>query len=322
MSAISKGIKKIGDWVGDNWQKIAMAALVVFSAGIATVGIGAYSSAVGAQGFWSATGSTMWAGATSVAGTFGVGGGASGSVAAGAGMEGATLLTGAGAQSLGVASQGAGLMGPQTAGGAMGAPASASGAVGTYTGPGSSFMGGGGSLFGGGADQAGQMAQAGAQGGAGAVQGGRGGYGLTQQQGALQAGQQGGGGMLGRGSLAGDMLRSAAPTLMYMAGSYLSARGEEEANKPKALWGVDMDTGEAMQPEGFAHSGQGQQQGRPGQRFTGPDGQEYEIGPDGQPRRVQRQGRVTAPPQAPWMRSQQMAPSVNNPIWQQNRGGV
>ncbi len=329
MSAIKKGIKKVGDWVSDNWKSILVAAAVVFTAGIATVGIGAYSSAVGSQGLWAATGSTMWAGATSVAGTFGVGGGASGSVAAGAGMEGATLMTGALAQGTGLASAGqganAGFMGSNAAQ-AMGQAASAN--VGAYTGPGSSFMGGGGSVFGGSADPAvtaGSQA-AGAQAGTQAAQGAQGAQaaqGAQQAGGLMQQGTQQGGGMFSKGSLGGDMLRSAAPTLMYTAGNYLAARGEEEAGKPKAMWGVDMDSGEAMQPENLPQQ-QGQQQGQPqpGQRFRGPDGKEYEIGPNGQPRPVQQRGRVSAPPPAPWMQSQQQAPSVNNPQWQRNQYGV
>ena len=106
MSFISKGLKKVWKFVKDNWVQIALAAAVVFTAGVATVGFGAFAAqgfgasaaaasatAAGATGgftgFMSAVGSTMWAGVTGAAGSMGIGQGAAApafSAAAEAGM--------------------------------------------------------------------------------------------------------------------------------------------------------------------------------------------------------------------------------------------
>ena len=205
-----KAVKSVGRFVKKNWKPIV-------------------SAAASSMGTWKAVGSTMWAGATSIAGTVGLGSGASGAAASAAGMQGATLLTGAGAQAMGLASAGsgagAGLMGPPTAAG------QASSAVGQYTGPGSGFLGGGGSLFGGGAEKAAAKSVAGMPS-----------SNLSEKQ---VAEQMGGGSTGGGGSdLGRDLLVAATPSLIQGAGAYMAARGEEEARKPKAMWGVDMKTGE------------------------------------------------------------------------------
>jgi len=107
---IKKGIKSISKFVKKNWKAIVITAAVVFTAGIATVGFAGMSSAFGAltaagtspfMAGLQVAGSTLWAGATSIAGTLGIGPGASGMVAEAAGMEGTNLFTGALAAKLG-----------------------------------------------------------------------------------------------------------------------------------------------------------------------------------------------------------------------------
>jgi hypothetical protein len=141
MSKVVKGIKKVGKFVKKHWKVAAGAALVAFTGGLAIGGMSAFKGMVASKGLFTTVASTMKAGITGIAGTVGIGSGASGAFAGAAGMQGATLMTGAGAQALGLASQGVGGIG-------------VSSGVGTYAGPGSSFMGGGGSLFGGAAGQA------------------------------------------------------------------------------------------------------------------------------------------------------------------------
>lgn len=279
MSKLKKGLSKIGKKVGGffqkHWKKIAIAALIVFSAGIATVGVAGFAGAMsaaggGVGGFFAATGSTMWAGATAMAGTVGIGSGASGAAATAAGMKGATLMTGAAAQGLGLASSAAG-----TAGG--GAAGAAGANVGIYTGPGSSFMGGGGSMFGGGAEKfaAQNVPQivAGGQQGAGVGAGGIPDLQSVQQaaqgaqhyqnaatglqslssntlsneaiQTAIQSGQTGGsGGLFGGQTMGQTVAQAAIPSALQMGGQYLMAKGQQEMYEdmqPSAMWGVDID---------------------------------------------------------------------------------
>lgn len=114
MGKIFKSLKKIRKsvfkFVKKNWKAIVITALVVFTAGVATVGFAGMSAAfssltaAGASSFSAAlqvAGSTLWAGATAIAGTLGIGPGAQGMVAAASGMQGATLGTGALAAKLG-----------------------------------------------------------------------------------------------------------------------------------------------------------------------------------------------------------------------------
>lgn len=93
MSFIKKGLKKIWNFVKKYWKEIVIVAAVVFTAGIATVGVAGFSAAMtaaggGAGGFFSAVGSTMWAGVTATAGSMGIGSGASGTAASLAGVTG------------------------------------------------------------------------------------------------------------------------------------------------------------------------------------------------------------------------------------------
>ena len=119
MSAIKKAVKSVGRFVKKHAKKILIAAAVVFTAGIATVGVGGFSAAMaaaggGIKGALVAVGSTLKAGVLSIGGTLGIGKGVTatntlvgarsaavgGALASGA--SGATLLNGAAAQALGI----------------------------------------------------------------------------------------------------------------------------------------------------------------------------------------------------------------------------
>ena len=235
VKGVKKGLKKVGKFVKKNWKPILGVAAVAFTGGLATVGFAGLKGAIAAKGILGGIGSTMFAGATSMLGTIGIGSGAAGTAAAAAGMQGATLMTGAAAQAMGLASSG--LIGPPTAAQA------GSASVGAYTGPGSSFMGGGGSLLGG-SSQAGQMVQQG-------------------------AGQMTGGSQVTGG---GGLLKSLAPWAIQAGGAYLANRGQEEADRPKGLWGVDFngDGFEASQPWGAPnYANPGIAAMRPGGRMPG-----------------------------------------------------
>jgi len=77
MSFIKKTIKKTWKFVKKNWKMIVIAAAIVFTAGIATIGFAAFAAASGTVGgFFGAVGTTMWAGVAGIAGTMGIGSGA------------------------------------------------------------------------------------------------------------------------------------------------------------------------------------------------------------------------------------------------------
>lgn len=80
------------------------------------------------------------------------------------------------------------------------------------------------------------------------------GGGMMPTGGLLQAGlQQPGGPMMpGGGGRGGGLLSSLAPYALQLGGAYLLNKGEEDAAKPDALWGVDFngDGFEAHQPWG------------------------------------------------------------------------
>lgn len=130
MSAIKKVVKGIVNFtkkvekaghrfVKKYWKQILIAAAIVFTAGIATVGVAGFSSAMAAggggfAGFMSAAGSTMVAGTAAIGGSVGIGSGVTASTAGGAfaaapvmsgvaAGSGLTLGTGAAAQGLGLA---------------------------------------------------------------------------------------------------------------------------------------------------------------------------------------------------------------------------
>lgn len=123
MSGLVKGVvkraKKGLKFIKKHWKKIVIAAAIVFTAGIATVGFagfGAASAAAGGGvgGFLSAAGSTMAAGVASIGGTLGIGKGAALAKFGGTGY--ATLGTGAAAQSLGLAGSNAAMTAGRAAG--------------------------------------------------------------------------------------------------------------------------------------------------------------------------------------------------------------
>lgn len=280
VKGVKRGFKRVGNFVKKHWKPIAMVGLAAFGAGIMIGGWSNFTAmASQGSGFWGtlgsglkATGSVMKAGATGTFGTIGIGGGASGTYASAAGMQGATLMTGTAAQSMGLASQ---TMGP--------AANAASSAVGTYTGPGSSFMGGGGSLFGGGSTvgtaqttpylnaAGGNTSRALAQGAAEGAAQGAGGQVMTA--GAPAAG----------GSLMRDMAVAATPALIQGVGAGLAAKAEEEAAKPRALWGYDIEGGTGYEGvrtgDRYSNPQYATQPNNVKQTVTGPDGKEYE--PDG-----------------------------------------
>jgi hypothetical protein len=104
VSAIKKAVKKVGRFVRRNWKSIAIAAAVVFTSGIATVGTAGFTMAGAGKGFGAtlgAIGKTMVAGVQAIGGSLGIGQGASLGGFGGSGY--ATLGTGAAAQSLGLA---------------------------------------------------------------------------------------------------------------------------------------------------------------------------------------------------------------------------
>jgi hypothetical protein len=122
VSAVKKLAKGLGRFVKRYWKQILIAAAIVFTAGVATVGVAGFSSAAaaaggGVGGFLSAAGSTMVAGVASIGGTLGIGSGVTAATAGGAfagapalaGLSagaGLTLGTGAAAQGLGFAAKG------------------------------------------------------------------------------------------------------------------------------------------------------------------------------------------------------------------------
>jgi hypothetical protein len=116
----TKKVEKAGHkFVKRYWKQILIAAAIVFTAGIATVGVAGFSSAMAAggggfAGFMSAAGSTMVAGTAAIGGSVGIGSGVTASTAGGAfaaapvmsgvaAGSGLTLGTGAAAQGLGLA---------------------------------------------------------------------------------------------------------------------------------------------------------------------------------------------------------------------------
>lgn len=120
MGKIFKSLKKVTKKtlgaVKKYWKEILIAVAIVFTAGVATVGLAGMSAAyatataataaggLGMSSFGAALyvgGSTMWAGMTAIAGSMGIGAGAQGFVAGAAGMQGATLGTGALAAKMG-----------------------------------------------------------------------------------------------------------------------------------------------------------------------------------------------------------------------------
>lgn len=108
MSAVKRAGRKIyRNTVGRIPSSIRKPLLIVggtlLTAGLASGGFAAFKAASGPLGVFQATGQTMAAGAQAIAGSLGFGSGVTGTVFANAGAGGATLGTGALAQTLGLA---------------------------------------------------------------------------------------------------------------------------------------------------------------------------------------------------------------------------
>ncbi len=89
MSFVKKALKKVWNFVKKNWKTIVLVAAIAFTAGVATIGFGAFAGVTGPATFLQAVGSTMWAGVAGTAGSMGIGPGAAvpaGSVLAEAGV--------------------------------------------------------------------------------------------------------------------------------------------------------------------------------------------------------------------------------------------
>ena len=119
MSALKKAVKKIGRFVKKHAKKILIAAAVVFTAGIASIGAAGFGAAAtaaggGISGTLVAIGSTLKAGVVAIGGALGIGkGAAAASTAAGTAAGGAGSAVGAmgsvGASLAGAAAPAAGI---------------------------------------------------------------------------------------------------------------------------------------------------------------------------------------------------------------------
>jgi hypothetical protein len=252
MSGLVKGVvkraKKGLKFLKRNWRKIVIAAAIVFTAGIATVGFAGFgaamgtASAAGASGFgafMSAAGSTMMAGVASIGGTLGIGKGAALSGFGGTGY--ATLGTGAAAQGLGLAGSNAAMTAGNLASSAPSALASP-------------------------AMRAGQAA-ASAVGPSGA---GGGLAGAANAASAANAAGTAGGGLA---NATGGFLRNNAGTLlqagMGLVSGYMQGRAQDEEwerTKPRGMWGVGLNGVPSTSPS-FAPGLMWNPNSRPG--FTG-----------------------------------------------------
>ena len=140
MSAVKKLVKGAVKFVKKNWKAIAVAAAVVFTAGIASVGVAGFMTAAsggGITGALSAVGSTMAAGASAIGASLGIttaaapaaGAAAGGSSLVGAGLTVpsglASSLAAAAPAATGSLATGAGVLAPAFGGGTLAGSASA-----------------------------------------------------------------------------------------------------------------------------------------------------------------------------------------------------
>jgi hypothetical protein len=257
VKAVKGVVKGVTKFVKKYWKQIVIAAAIVFTAGIATVGIAGFSSAMAAAGggftgFMSAAGSTMVAGVASIGGSLGIGSGVTASTAGGAfaaapvmsgvaAGSGLTLGTGAAAQSLGLAAStyGAGAGAAGAAGGAAGGAGSfnALTGAGTYTGAGSTAAN---------ASYLAHAAETGSLAGVPAGSAAAGAAGAAGSSGALGAAAAGAGkqGLLStvmNSRLAGPLLSAGIQGISgYMQGKQQQELAEEQwdREKPLSYWGV------------------------------------------------------------------------------------
>lgn len=218
MSAIKKAVKKVGRFVRRNWKSIAIAAAVVFTAGIATVGTAGFTMAGAGKGFGAtlgAIGKTMVAGVQAIGGSLGIGQGASLAGFGGSGY--ATLGTGAAAQSLGLAGSNAAMTAGRVA--QMGATAPGQAGYGVLMNS---------------ANPAAAATTGGAQ-----IAGGMGGsLGVGVGSGAGGA-ATGGGGFFSNPS-SGLLLQAG----MGLVNGYMQGRAQDEdweRTKPRGYWGVGLN---------------------------------------------------------------------------------
>ena len=140
MSAVKKLVKGAVKFVKKKWKAIAVAAAVVFTAGIASVGVAGFMTAAsggGITGALSAVGSTMAAGASAIGASLGIttaaapaaGAAAGGSSLVGAGLTVpsglASSLAAAAPAATGSLATGAGVLAPAFGGGTLAGSASA-----------------------------------------------------------------------------------------------------------------------------------------------------------------------------------------------------
>jgi len=140
MSAVKKLVKGAVKFVKKKWKAIAVAAAVVFTAGIASVGVSGFMTAAsggGITGALSAVGSTMAAGASAIGASLGIttaaapaaGAAAGGSSLVGAGLTVpsglASSLAAAAPAATGSLATGAGVLAPAFGGGTLAGSASA-----------------------------------------------------------------------------------------------------------------------------------------------------------------------------------------------------
>lgn len=247
MSAIKKAVKSVGKFLRKNWRKIALVAAVVFTAGLAAAGTGAFSTVMGSKGLLTAIGSTLKTGVVAIGGTLGIGGGvgvntslvagASSTVAANAAAGiGTTLLNGAGAQALGFGKLAAATPGSALAGGAT-APAAAGPGTAAWNG---SMAGGTGATNASGymtapwSGSAGSIAAGGEAAGAGAAAGG-----VTSGIVPKVVEKAAGGGFLN--SAVGSALVSGG---LGAISSYMAASAQEEDEAINAMYGVSPREGD------------------------------------------------------------------------------
>ena len=292
MSAIKKGIKKIGKFVKKNWKKILIAVAVVFTAGAALGGLAAMKGAFAAKGLMGGIGATLKAGAAGL-GSLATGGGIAGAqAAAGSALGAAAGTTAATGAATAGAAKGAVAAGKTAA--ATGKAAAATGKTVAATGKAAAATGKAAAATGkavaatGKTVAAGTKAAVGAKGAAGAAAAGKVGVTTTTNvaSNVLGAGS-GGGGMvsnafglnsgatstLGRvGSIIGSpggqvLMQGAIGALQANA----AARAEEE-QQPLGYWGRgSRDSGGGLSPDQVSWNAGDSQYGSAGS-WTSPNG--------------------------------------------------
>lgn len=220
MSFVKKAIKKVWKFVKKNWKMIVLAAAIVFTAGVATVGFAAFSGVTGFGSFMGAVGQTMWAGVAGTAGSMGIG-------------SGATVPTTAATVAAGTAGTQVGLGAAWGAGGGFGygaAGADAAAAASANVVPAAEMVG-----YTGISGTAAPMTQAEAAAHAA----------TAVESAGVGAGSQGA--ALAEKAVTekglSDTMWKALPTAVAGAGAYMSAKGEEDEYRKTDLYASTPDEG-------------------------------------------------------------------------------